>query len=559
MSILRHQSFAAAGLVGFVGFLLVIATLGEPGLTIDEPINAHHGKLIVSTLTAPGGTLAERVWFIWKSAHDHPPLTRLALGLANGLTDPSPRDTRFVDPFQSRWASALMYGLLLFLVTRFAWSLRGPAAGWSAGIATLLMPRLFGQAHFASPEVISAAFYLAALVSIGWAIGPLAVEEQAGTKRCWWRCVLAGGVLGLALLTKLTCILLPASVGIAALAVLRWRALLPLVIWGATGLLVVFVAWPWLWPFNFPGYPSGLAGSLARVVEFLRVAFDRATVYVWYGGRQFPHPKSAVPWHFVWTYFLVTVPIGLQLLGLGLGLPRAIRMMGRTPAASANGERLGAALVLSAWLLPLLVFTLPIERYDGERLFLFIFPLWGIIIGLGAADLVAWLRPRLGLKWAASLMVLLALSQAYGIVHDRPYWLSYYNLAVGGLRGAERLGLETTYWGDSLTPAFLNKVAATMPEEACAILVPTLHDGHAVALPNHAMRQSKQNVVPAHLGAANGCGWAILFRRDGYLIDPIPHWVMEHGTLEAESSLDGVWLSRLYRLPPEPLPGRRAP
>ncbi len=44
----------------------------------------------------------------------------------------------------------------------------------------------------------------------------------------------------------------------------------------------------------------------------------------------------------------------------------------------------------------------------------------------------------------------LVIGQGYGVVTIHPFGLSYYNLLVGGLPGAERLGLELTYWGDAV-------------------------------------------------------------------------------------------------------------
>ena len=40
------------------------------------------------------------------------------------------------------------------------------------------------------------------------------------------------------------------------------------------------------------------------------------------------------------------------------------------------------------------------------------------------------------------------LVQGYGVVALHPFGLSFYDVLVGGLPGAERLGLELTYWSD---------------------------------------------------------------------------------------------------------------
>ena len=60
---------------------------------------------------------------------------------------------------------------------------------------------------------------------------------------------------------------------------------------------------------------------------------------------------------------------------------------------------------------------------------------------------------------AAGRLVAFVLAQGYGVVALHPFGLSYYNLLVGGLPGAERLGLELTYWGDAVDRVLLDRLA----------------------------------------------------------------------------------------------------
>src|SRR5690606_6331388 len=108
--------------------------------------------------------------------------------------------------------------------------------------------------------------------------------------------------LGLALLTKLTAVLVPLGVGIAVVTYYWHRRLPTLLLWGAVGGLVFVAGWPWLWPTAAHG---GLAGTVERIGQFLSVGMDRVTVYTWYFGRQYPSDDAQVPWHYVWVYFFV--------------------------------------------------------------------------------------------------------------------------------------------------------------------------------------------------------------------------------------------------------------
>ena len=105
---------------------------------------------------------------------------------------------------------------------------------------------------------------------------------------------------------------------------------------------------------------------------------QRATIMVEYFGRIMA--DRDVPWHYPWVYFAVTVPIGLQLLGIhGLAMGWRHRRVDSFPWL------LAATIVVFLGL-----FSTRIPVYDGERLFLHVFPAWAMLIGLGFGQL--WQR-----------------------------------------------------------------------------------------------------------------------------------------------------------------------
>ena len=55
-----------------------------------------------------------------------------------------------------------------------------------------------------------------------------------------------------------------------------------------------------------------------------------------------------------------------------------------------------------------------------------------------------------------SLLIAVVLGSLSSWIIYAPHWLSYYNLTVGGLPGAYRLGLEPTYWWTDLDDSVLN-------------------------------------------------------------------------------------------------------
>ena len=83
-----------------------------------------------------------------------------------------------------------------------------------------------------------------------------------------------------------------------------------------------------------------------------------------------------------------------------------------------------------------------------------VFPLWSILVGVGGKTVWDWLHNHSRFHHSRRLILVFLfccywLSQATGMVSLHPYQLSYYNLLVGGLHGADKLGLEVTYWGDT--------------------------------------------------------------------------------------------------------------
>jgi hypothetical protein len=199
-----------------------------------------------------------------------------------------------------------------------------------------------------------------------------------------------------------------------------------------------------------------------------------------------------------------------------------------------------------------------VAKYDQDRLFLFAFPLLSTLAGFGFAIIFS----RFPETAANAAMLGFALWSAVPTVVYHPFQLSYYNEAIGGLRGAEKLGLEATDWGDTLDPSLFDAFSEKGGPCDELYLLPTLFPGHAVELSTPAMSRDgrSQSTAPGDRFDRVRGGWVVIFRRDGYLIDPTPRYVMKNGTLVREVSRHGVWLARLYFVPPEaePSPGQPA-
>jgi 4-amino-4-deoxy-L-arabinose transferase-like glycosyltransferase len=445
---------------------------GGPGPTLDESFNVQQGAYFVASVQTYGwGILApESLREVFRdpgddpaSAYnpDHPPLGRLWLGVWGELSrrvfpSAAPGDApRLV---HARFGSAAAFALTILLVGWVSARWYGAGAGCCAALALFMMPRVFAHAHLAALESVTNLFYtLAALAVAGWWTGPHPPTRKAA--------LITGFLWGLAMLTKIQGLLLMVPVGVWALCYWRRQSILPGVLFGIAGFATLYALWPWLWTNTFEHLQQYLGRATDRSINKVYYLGD-----VWVDHEDPTVPELAdyreIPWHYAPVMFLVTVPLGFQLLGL-LGLK-----------VKPNGRRWDGPLqvVLACMVFPVLLFCVPgVAVYDGARLFLVSFPLWAIPIGRGAIAAWRWLASRVGLFGKIVWTFALFGSQLAAMFVLQPCSLSYYSLSVGSLRGAAALGFEPTYWGDSLHRDFQKRVARAVPAGARVGVVPVLH------------------------------------------------------------------------------------
>ncbi len=454
----------AIALVAFAATVMSLDPAGEypnlgegPGLTIDETYNFRHGALLVQAFLDYGFGFfhSETVRESFGILPDHPPLGRWCLGWSDWIVRhsfPSDDSSIEVSAVGARVASAAAFGLVIALVGFTATRWYGRSAGIISAIAIFAMPRLFGHAHIASLESIANVTYLATI---------LAVAHFWNTREPprVWIAVATGVLLGTALLTKMQAVFIPVPIAVWALCRWKSRAILPIAAFGLTGCLVFFIGWQWMW-----------LDPVRNVVGYFERAVDRAVVNVWYFNERIA--DRDVPWHYPFVMFLVTVPIGLHALAI-IGVVDSLRRE-REPSRWLSLD----SLVLASLAFPLVIFAVPgITVYDGVRLFLMSFPLWAMFAGRGGQCAYIWLAQRIPSPAAIGLMVGLLATQFYGVISLHPFQLSYHNVLVGGLAGAERLGFEPTYWSDSLNGTFFERVVANVPPGSAIHVVPVMHVG----------------------------------------------------------------------------------
>ena len=325
-------------------------------------------------------------------------------------------------------------------------------AAFASVAALMVMPRVLAHVHFATWD---------GPLLCSWV---LAWATFSSARRSWRGTILFGLVLGMTLSSKATGWLAPLPF-LAWAVVYRDRAALAALALAVPVALAVFV-------FLNPPLWHDPAGGIA---EFLRLNLNRGdhpdfNISTQFLGRMY-NLDYPLPWYNTLFWTAITVPVPVLLLAL-IGLAAALRHPCRAKAAM---------LLVFNWLVLVIVRALPCTPpHDGVRLFLPSFAFLAALAGVGAAWLIAKSRedkrkkpladkteplaasqrpagstcsPRVLI--ATALIVAGFLGSATSVFWYAPQWLSYYNLLIGGVRGATAAGMEPTYYWDGLDESVL--------------------------------------------------------------------------------------------------------
>lgn len=381
-------------------------------------------------------------WF-WPFAreepHGHPPFYAL-VGMVGDVLTPKRTDLE-----RARLGPMLGFSLTAGLIFLFMARRWGVWAGSAAAGAWVLQPNLFAHGHYATYDAILAALWVTATLAfarvVGLGSGDLDLER--GNRRPRWAWIVVFGLLaGCAADTKLTGWFLPIPLLVWSCLYRSRRGFLALL---AGGLIAALI----LYALNPPWWTDPIGG----VTRFIESNLNRARtipIKVLFLGQVVSTPDGSLPWYntLLWTIFVT--PVGFLTLAL-LGVGRALRRYRTEPFG---------ILALGQWFFLLVLRALPhTPGHDGVRQFLPAFGMLAVVAGLGAATLVQ----RFG-RWGRWFIAAALAEGALSVVLMMPVPLSYYSPLVGGLRGASALGMEPTYYWDSLSDESLDWLRAhTMP------------------------------------------------------------------------------------------------
>ncbi len=533
--------FWAPFLLGVVAFGTVAGTVRAPGLTWDESIYfgfSHRYWLLaqewgrqdwhdLSEMTdeirhkfrdvpRPWGVFSPPVvYFFWRQGQVHPPLAPLCY--AAGLHVFS----RFTDILPAFRLPAVLMFTGLVLMTYFFFSSAGredaaeekTAVGAIAAVSLLLMPRVFGHAHFAALDMPAAFMWMATVLAFR-----KGMQSTGGA-------VAGGVVFGLALLTKINAALLPLALWPWALMAHGRKGIKAIVSMLVLGPIVFVAGWPWMW-----------RGTFANVWAYLADKVSRLHIPVHYLGTTYD--QSSPPWHYPFVLTAVTLPLG-ALAAVVAGLWLSAKRFRRDPLWSLAAANLVVIYGVAAF---------PgVPKYDGVRLFLPAFPFLAGLAGLALARLgrSVWERRPWGPRAVCGGAVALGAAALWGVLSYHPYELSYYNGLAGGLRGAHRLGFETTYWGDVFDRRAMQAVNELCARGASVCVYPLEIRAPRLRQALGDLRRDLKFVTESEPH-----DYLVLLAREGFFA--AREWALYRQALHADGPSGGarlLWVSRLKGVP----------
>ncbi|MCB0199908.1 MAG: glycosyltransferase family 39 protein [Anaerolineae bacterium] len=436
-----------AGVAGLLLLLFALLLFGarQNTLTADEPAYIAGGYAVLARGRDALPLLAQR---------GYPPLLAtveaLPLYLANPDVPveqlpgwPASYDTftlafkPFLVPVQrsalaARMATILLTLLLGAVVFRWGADLWGPPAGLIALAVLVLDPTLLAHGRLAHSDVGATALGTVALFVVWrWSRAP-----------SWRRAFMAGLLLALTLLAKVSGALWLAAAGLIVLATLWERRRDGRVVTlagqglsiAAVAGLVWWAAYGFAWGRSEAFAPAVPAPLYWDALQYLR---DYTTDLFALGIRQSGHGGW---WWYFPLAFLIKNPLPL-LIALGIALIALFRRPIR-------GRRLADVVALTAFPVLYSLVAIVDGMTIGYRHMLPVHPFLYLAIGGGLAGW-AWDRER-GAPWRRWIVAGLGLWLAVGALRTFPWEISFFNELAGGQAGGYRyLADSNVDWGQA--------------------------------------------------------------------------------------------------------------
>lgn len=409
------HTYIVVGIITLVVSGYTLFTLNDFGISWDEPIYFSKIDQYFKWFTKPSLSKIDELFHPSAEIDIHPPFRKYIAGLTHVIFT---EKLTFISNTNGYRISALFF-IIPCIFVMGVFSIR--QFGYLIGILTILMFSF-------SPQI----FYLSNVLTLDYAIAALWFLTTMSYSK-WILSVkgifITSILLGLTLLTKFHGFILYLWLCIYFIftnrkSIIQQRNTGKVIVFVCLPLIIFFIGWPWLW-----------INPVGNFIKFLTLQSSHGDISVWFLGKLY----TRAPWYYTLVQFFTTTPVMPLLLFL-YGVVRIIR----------KGNQEWKFILYNA-LLPILFFSLPfVFRYDGIRLFLPAYPFVFLIAGFGLNELTKYIHKTLVKHiFLITLLMIWCASAIWYFKYNHPYEASYYNSLVGGVDGANRLGLEVEYWGNA--------------------------------------------------------------------------------------------------------------
>lgn len=433
----------------FLGiFAAVVATIDDYGLTVDEVDYVESAKRIEYWFShaTDSSRYFTYEFFVeyWKTpmmesilvGNVHPPFYKLSGILWEHLAGRMIFDIQL---FQYRistafWTSVLVVTIFL-VVRRFtgksSWALVG-------GLTFITVPAFFAHAHFFTTDMMVTALGFAGLSMFMFA------------PRFWQRVFLGGALMGAALATKFTGLV---ALGLTASMILvaddRRR-------FAREYGYMLCTAFCFFCLLNVP-----LLFNPRKELHFYFSSFfdreKRLPIPTLYFGRVYDFRLPFLQPLVMFGIILPPLVVITTVIGLCEGITRYVR-----------SRDAAAYFAVVPFLLCMGIFLLPsTPKHDGIRLFSTVWPFIAILSVQGCRSMRIAASNKIDTGMIVA--VLCIMFSAVALVNNHPYQLNYYNMFIGGTKGAQDRGFSVSYWHESMNRDFFRRVAQAIGTGEAAV------------------------------------------------------------------------------------------
>ena len=348
-----------------------------------------------------------------------------------------------------RLPNILIFSLLIILIYVMVLPYYGRIVSAASSISFLIIPRIFGHSHIAETDMIIA--FMILLTTFTW---------LKGLNSVFWS-IITGIIFGLTLNTKINAFFLLPILILWSQIYHRKKYINNLFCVLLISPIIWILTWPWLWN-----------DTLVRILNYLNFHITHQLTSTYYLGKLYNNVSA--PFHYPFVMTFLTLPLTILIFSL-LSLCFIIRRVQSKP--------IGILILLNA-LVPLLITALPSSpTYDGIRLFMPAFPFIAIMSGIALGKIIEWINKKSPIYFKFKnislvpyfLILIVFLNGIYEIYKIHPYELCYFNQLIGGVKGAYKKGMETTYWGEVINEDVTDYINKNIPKNANVKLL-ALHE-----------------------------------------------------------------------------------